>query len=115
MSVSELDQLLSELRHRYRGLRTSQHRQSFMMHLRSLAWFNEEPMDYPDVTPHFPDAVHVAYAVCHPSCGTRELIIDGSTQECQNCGSLMFRVKTQEYSRSTPIASISKTSRRAKR
>ena len=54
-------------------------------------------MDYPDVTPEFPETVHVAYAVSHPNCGRRELIVDGSTQECQRCGSNMFRVSTQEY------------------
>jgi hypothetical protein len=54
-------------------------------------------MDYPEVTANFPKAIHIAYAVCHPDCGTEELIVDGSTQLCQRCGRLMFRTEVKEY------------------
>ncbi len=57
-------------------------------------------MDYPnDVDPMFPESIHVAYAVCHPHCGVREFIVDGSTQECQHCGGHLFRTATHEYVR----------------
>ncbi len=56
-------------------------------------------MDYPKVIPDFPKTLYVAYAVCHADCGVKELIVDGSTQECQRCGRLMFRSETQEYQR----------------
>jgi hypothetical protein len=35
--------------------------------------------------------------VCHPECGAREFIVDGSTQECSHCGGSMFRSDTAEY------------------
>ena len=56
-------------------------------------------MDYPDPgAVSFPEAIHIAYAVCHPECGAREFIVDGSTQECQYCGGgLMFRTEVREY------------------
>lgn len=30
-------------------------------------------------------------------CGVCEFIVDGSTQECQSCGALMFRTDVAEY------------------
>jgi hypothetical protein len=56
-------------------------------------------MDYPDVVAEFPETVPIAYAVCHSDCGTKQLIVDGSTQECQRCGRLMFRTEVKEYVR----------------
>ncbi len=56
--------------------------------------------EYPDVAPEevtFPDTIHVAFAVCTKQCGTREFIVDGSTQRCQHCGALMFRTEVAEY------------------
>lgn len=67
-------------------------------HLMALARFNAQPNDYPQVEKvEFPQSMHVAYAVCHPECGCREFIVDGSTQECQRCGALMFRTEVKEY------------------
>jgi hypothetical protein len=100
VNTNELDTLLLQITKRYEELKgNSSKRESFLMHLRSLGHWEQDPMDYPDVTPCFPEIVHVAYAVCHPNCGTEELIIDGSTQECQHCGQLMFRASTHEYVR----------------
>jgi hypothetical protein len=54
--------------------------------------------DYPRVNHvDFPETIHVAFAVCTKKCGTREFIVDGSTQRCQQCGELMFRTEVAEY------------------
>jgi hypothetical protein len=98
--VSEnLDALFEAIRDRYEHLGPQTHRrQSFLAHLRSLATWEADAQDYPDPgTVSFPAEVSVAYAVCHPECGRREFIVDGSTQECQHCGSLMFRTHVANY------------------
>ncbi len=67
-------------------------------HLRNLVRLDEEPLDYDqDCTGEFPERIPVAFAVCHPECGRREFIVDGSTQACQRCGGLMFRAETRWY------------------
>ncbi len=76
-------------------------RERFLLHLESLSHWEDEPNDYPNAKPVFPETLQVAYAVCHPNCGRQELIVEGSTQECQNCGQNMFRVETKEYVQKT--------------
>ena len=70
-------------------------------HLRHLTYHHEDgPMDYIDPGPiEFPDRLPVAFAVCHPECGRAEFVVEGSTQECQSCGGLMFRKETAWYRR----------------
>src|SRR5258708_807138 len=100
MSEAELETMISQIRARYAEIRQDSPRmESFLLHLNSLGQWEREPMDYPTVNAEFPKDIHIAYAVCHPDCGTRELIVDGSTQECQRCGRLMFRTAVQEYER----------------
>ena len=100
MQDDGLEALILQIRQRYSELEAvPAKREGFVAHLRSLGHWGNEPMDYPDITPSFPETVHVAFAVCHPDCGTEELIVDGSTQECQRCGQLMFRVDVQDYVR----------------
>ncbi len=97
--TTEFDLLISELRRKYVELDGDDCEQDrFVAHLRSLTRFRGEPMDYPeDEAPAFPARVTVAYAVCHPECGMREFIVDGSTQECMNCGGVMYRTETAVY------------------
>jgi hypothetical protein len=45
----------------------------------------------------FPRELPVAFAVCSKKCGSRQFIIDGSTQVCEYCGRLMFRVEVATY------------------
>lgn len=45
----------------------------------------------------FPKEINIALAVCTKNCGTVEFIVDGSTQVCQHCGSLMFRTENKKY------------------
>lgn len=45
----------------------------------------------------FPSHLFIAYAVCGNKCGTREFVVDGQTQVCQNCGKLMFRTEVAKY------------------
>jgi hypothetical protein len=98
MDNEEIEYLLSHIKDRYEQIKHHpSKRERLLLHLESLSHWENEPMDYPDVTPEFPETVYVAYAVCRPNCGARELIIDGSTQECQRCGSSMFRVSTRQY------------------
>lgn len=67
-------------------------------HMRSLARFEADPADYPEPSDvSFPERLHAAFAVCHPECGAREFVVDGSTQECQRCGGRMFRTDVAEY------------------
>ena len=76
----------------------SDDRQSLLAHLESLARWDREPGDYPvPGLATFPSTLAIAYAVCHADCGGREFIVDGSTQECQHCGRLLFRTETRDY------------------
>jgi len=73
-------------------------RESFLFHLKSLSRFQNEPMDYLEVNEvEFPETINISYAVCHPECGIKEFIVDGSSQECQRCGGLSFREAIAEY------------------
>ena len=100
MQDDGLDALILQIKKRYSELQAvPSKRERFVAHLRSLGHWEQDSIDYPDVTPDFPETVCVAFAVCHPDCGTQELIIDGSTQECQRCGQLMFRVDVRDYVR----------------
>ena len=95
--TKDIERLITEIRNRHEEL-TEKERKTYEMHLESLARFHMEPMDYPEVNEiDFPESIHVAYAVCHPECGTKEFIVEGGTQECQKCGGLMFRQETKEY------------------
>jgi len=54
--------------------------------------------DYPKVRAvEFPSELTVAYAVCSRKCGSRQFIVDGSTQVCEYCGCLMFRTEVRRY------------------
>ncbi|MDH5642237.1 MAG: hypothetical protein OEY28_13190 [Nitrospira sp.] len=78
----------------------SKQERELLLHLASLARRYSEPMDYPKQSKSsFPQTIFVSQAVCHPECGTDELIVDGSTQECQNCGGIMFRLESAAYQR----------------
>lgn len=48
-----------------------------------------------DCEMQFPEEISIALAVCTRNCGTTEFIVDGSTQVCQHCGSLMFRTQVK--------------------
>jgi hypothetical protein len=95
----ELSELFSRIADRFRELRNGGSRQSLLAHIRSLTRWEQEPNDYGDVQIAFPERIAIAVAVCHPECGRAELIVDGSTQECQRCGGLMFRTEITEYRR----------------
>jgi hypothetical protein len=97
--AEELSDLLQGIQARYAELAAgSSARRDFLSHLQSLGRWHAEPNDYPEVKAvEFPAEVQVAFAICHPECGAREFIVDGSTQECQSCGGLLFRTETREY------------------
>jgi hypothetical protein len=97
-NMNEFDEIIASIKKKIESLpEGSCLKQNYMAHLRSLAR-KEEPMDYPTATDvNFPESIYIAYAVCHPECGVAEYIVDGSTQECQYCGGLMFRTEVAEY------------------
>ncbi|BBL71813.1 hypothetical protein [Methylogaea oryzae] len=98
MPKSKLDALIAQIKTRHAELRVGSARyDSFMAHLQSLGSWEQEAMNYPDETPDFPENIYLAYAVCHTDCGVKQVIVDGSTQECQRCGRLMFRIATKKY------------------
>jgi len=100
MSNSELDILLARIKVQYAKIRKgAAQEESFLAHVRALGDWEREPRDYPDVVGEFPEILPIAYAVCHPDCGTEQFIVEGSTQECQRCGRLMFRTAMREYVR----------------
>ena len=95
-----LDVLFSKIRSRYSELnQNTARRKRFVDHIRSLGHWEDDPMDYPDVTPEFPEFLDIAYAVCHPNCGVQEFIVEGSTQECQRYGQSLFRTDRRKYKR----------------
>ena len=95
----DLESLLVSLRNRHNRFREgSKEKMAFRLHLKSLCRWKEEPLDYPNVRDtEFPTSIQIALDVCHPECGTREYIVDGSTQRCQHCGGLMFRASVAQY------------------
>lgn len=95
----EIDEILAAIRNRYSELPIEgPTRASFVSHLHSLSRWHQEPKDYVEPeTVDYPERIPIAFAVCHPECGRAEFIVDGSTQECQACGSLMFRVESSWY------------------
>jgi hypothetical protein len=90
----ELDRIFERIREQHAALRNACDRESIEAHLRSLAGESDPPIAEP-TAPNFPKTIHVAFATC--ACGVREFIVDGSTQECQFCGGLMFRQESAEY------------------
>jgi hypothetical protein len=96
-----LDSIFGELAEFYSGLTPgSDEEKSFLAHLNALAKPAEYPKDYPEnLTRPFPEEIEIAFAGCR--CCHAEFIVDGSTQECQHCGSLMFRYETAPYHRKT--------------
>lgn len=98
-TTEEIENLLKDIRSRFACLGPQkQRRESFLAHLRSLGRWETDGGNFPDpreVT--FPEKILIAYAVCNQECGVREFIVDGSTQECQTCGDLMFRTDVAEY------------------
>lgn len=96
----DLTKYFREIEKRYSELKNSCDKESFILNLASLARWNNEPLDYPEIEKvNFPETVYIAHAVCHPECGVQEFIVDGGTQKCQRCGGLLFRNEEVEYSK----------------
>jgi hypothetical protein len=95
----ELESTLNEIKKRFADFSEgSDDQKDFLAHLHSMARWNKEPMDYPEVdNVSFPKDISIAHAICHPECGVQEFIVDGSTQQCQGCGGLMFRGEVRKY------------------
>jgi hypothetical protein len=91
--TDDIEPLLSSIRDRWVALENAPvYRESLRLHLQSLATDQSAELVEPKEI-DFPSRLAVAFAVCN--CGTMEFIVDGSTQECQRCGGLMFRTLSQ--------------------
>jgi hypothetical protein len=100
MHEPDFEDMFSRIRVRYATIiKNSSRMESFLLHLRSLGEWEEGRKENPEETAEFPQDIWIAYAVCYPDCGRMEFIVEGSTQECQRCGRLMFRTETQLYER----------------
>lgn len=97
--IKSIDVLLQSIKERYENLpENDELKESFVSHLESLSQFSCEPFNYDECqNVDFPKEIFVAYAVCHPECGVKEFIVDGSTQRCQLCGGTMFRTEVMKY------------------
>lgn len=95
----EIENLINDIRSRFESFGPQKcRRESFLAHLRSLGHWESDGGTYPDPGEvAFPEKIHISFAVCKQECGVREFIVDGSTQECQSCGDLMFRTDVAEY------------------
>src|SRR5215212_4970490 len=93
--ATDIEPLLDSIRNRWKDLAGAPvYRESMLLHLQSLSTSATDHVD--DVqNVSFPDRLSIAFAVC--KCGVREFIVDGSTQECQTCGGLMFRTEVANY------------------
>ena len=95
---SELKAYFDEIEKRFGELNNVCDKESLILNLKSLARWNKEPMDYPDLTGvKFPDTIFIAHSVCHPECGVQQFIVEGGTQKCQRCGGLLFRNEVAKY------------------
>lgn len=101
MHDSDIDKLLLDVERRYLEVVENfavVYQDSFLAHVRSLArWYKPRKEEPPLISAQFPKKILIAYAVCDVGCGQKEFIVDGGTQECQYCGSLMYRMETAEY------------------
>ena len=98
MPSNDFEELLTKIRQRHEQLRNGSSQQlSFLAHVRSLGSWEQGMVSDPDAAAEFPDEIYVAYACCQPDCGVKQFIVDGSTQECQHCGGLMFRTEIRKY------------------
>jgi hypothetical protein len=93
--TDDIESLLSSVRDRWVALANAPvYRESLRLHLQSLATDqNAGEVEVKNI--EFPPQLAIAFAVC--KCGVREFIVDGSTQECQHCGGLMFRTEVASY------------------
>lgn len=95
-----LEKLFAQIRRRYEELEggSESRKASFLAHVRSLGeWESDREYDPDPGEVDFPESLPIAFAMCYPECGRSEFIVEGSTQECQRCGSLMYRTETKEY------------------
>ena len=43
------------------------------------------------------DEIDIAYCICYDGCGHKQLIVEGATQKCPNCGGNLFRIDRRTY------------------
>jgi len=96
----EVESLLEAIRQRFSQLTDGDcQRRIFLNRLRTLGWFDAEPVDYqePDEA-GLPKELEIGFAVCHPDCGNQAfVVIEGGPQGCDRCGGTMLPVKTGIY------------------
>ena len=94
------DELIGMIKVRHDQLKDSPKiLEGFLLHMKSLARYYDEPMDYEELECIYPENLSIAFAVCHPDCASCQFIVEGGTQECQYCGSHMFRLSSAKYTK----------------
>jgi len=95
----DIENLINKIRVKYATLPAgSCAERDYLAHIKSIAIDGYSASNYPTHNIiEFPNKLIVSYAVCSIECGIKEYIIEGSTQECQHCGGLMYRTNTAEY------------------
>lgn len=43
------------------------------------------------------DEIDITYCICYDGCGHKQLIVEGGTQKCPNCGGDLFRLDRRRY------------------
>lgn len=109
------EELLAALKRRHAELQAKPNARRiarFIDHVKNLRRWEAEILDgYPQTVANFPSEISVAFAVCHPTCGVRQFIVDGGTQACQRCGRNMFRLQVQTYQLSDASSRVSSARR----
>ena len=96
----ELEPLLEAIRNRFTQLTDDKcERRVFLNHLRTLARFGDETVDYEE--PEYvelPKELEIGFAVCHPECGNQAfVVIEGGPQGCDCCGGTMLPMQIRTY------------------
>lgn len=97
---ADLEPLLEAIRKRFTQLTDDKcQRRLFLNHLRTLAKFGAEPVDYEEPEgAELPKELEIGFAVCHPECGNQAfVVIDGGPQGCDCCGGTMLPVQIRTY------------------
>ncbi len=99
-TYAELEPLLEAIRQRFSQLANDNcQRRLFLNRLRTLGWFDAEPVDYEEPEgAELPKELEIGFAVCHPECGNQAfVVVEGGPQGCDRCGGTMLPVKTGIY------------------
>ena len=101
MQEPDWDRLFARIESRYGELRGKSEARliSFVAHVENLGDWEKDIGAWviPPQPIAFPETPAIAFATCQADCRTGQFIVDGSTQECQRCGRLLFRHEARAF------------------